>query len=509
MKKWVHLRIIHYVLRFTFYVLLCVPVCAAQTWEDEVESDLIRGRIYRSGWETAVTAEAELCAQIAQHFKVAPQKLAYYHGIYAFQQGDFQEAQAQFRAFLSTKPKADETSLFFDLAELWLGACAYKLDGKALPKIPPKSVEETNRLRWKSELGYLLAWLDINPSEGYEICQESFTQAESQNVDDLDIFRVHLGYTALRQGDLAQADKLFKAIDHRRPEYVDVYNEVKFFDGVVEPLDLKFYHPAILDHRAEYHFRKAAAQGREEAEKGNLKGKYWLGVCGREIGGAHLEEALQLLAEVANAQGDAKLAMLASIQLGACLYLKGEKEQANEKWAQVNPASDAQIANELAETYMALQIEPETAANLYRSSRKQLRELPEYQSRRQRRRKAWRRTDAYKQYTWNLAFALFKADQPSAAENELKKVYLPHEKKLLDSPNKKSPHWQILSLRRHLNLAQLARCYLDYTRYNEMYFYIYWENMLPKSDYYPETYQLFPCLKWLDLLKKYKPKVGG
>jgi len=472
-------------------LLACVVFCTtANAQVKPIESHIIKGRLYKIFWETAVAVESEMCRQFIQREKKLPQKLYYYYGIYSFQQGDIKKAR---ECFQTAKIKFSQNSadIHFALAELWLKACDYKLEGQEFERKP--SLRPAQQLRYMSELGYLLVLLEIDPNS--KLCQNAYEQAQIQQVANLDIFRKNFGFVALRQGNLKVAKEQFDKIAHRTPEYSERFDEVKTKDGDTISITVEFFDPIILRHLSEYYFKQAQklCSVRQKASR------YLLGVINRELG--EIESAISNFEYVLATTTDEPQKYRTRIQLGICFHLLGEKERAETAWTEAAQSEYPQVISELGEAYIHLGIRLQDAVQLGEKSRSLLRALPE-----NRKRAEWwfyENSEDFKQYTWNLVWAYFKRGERQKALNELENVYLPNERHSLDVYETEDGRGrEYLSLLRHLNLAKLGKLYYDLTRYGDMRYYIYLKDrMFPRPDYYPETFQIFQTLEHLILYK--------
>jgi len=469
---------------FLIYVALCATTDAQVNL---IESSIIKGELYKIFWETAVAVELEMCRQFIQREEKLPQKLYYYYGIYSFQQGDIKKARECFQT-----ARSNSADIYSDLAELWLKACDYKLEGK---KFEGKEyIGFENKLRYMSELGYLLVLLEIEP--GSKLCQDAYEEAQKQRLANLDAFRKNLGFTKLRQGDLKIAKGIFDDIDHRTPEYSERFDEVRTNDGSIVPITVEFFDPIILRHLSEYYFRQAQKMCNPE----NLDEIYLLGVIKGELG--EIKNAISNFEHVlANATNETQKS-LAKIQLGVCFYLLGEKERAETTRTEVEQSKNPQVISELSQAYTNLGVHLQEAVQLSEKSRTLLREAPE-----NRKRAEWwfyENSEDFKQYTWNLAWAYFGNGERQRGLEELENVYLPNERHSLDVYETEDERGvEYLSLLRHLNLAKLGKIYCDLTRYSDMRYYIYLKDrMFPRAGYYPETFQIFQTLEHLILYKE-------
>jgi len=471
--------------------LACAVLCAtANAQVNPIESHIVKGRLYKIFWETAVAVESEMCRQFIQREEKLPQKLYYYYGIYSFQQGDIKKAR---ECFWSAKTKFSQNSadIYFYLAELWLKACNYKLEGKEFGG--KGALRPENQLRYMSELGYLLVLLEIDPNS--QLCKNAYEQAQRGKVVNLNAFRKNFGFVALRQGNLKVAKERFDEVAHRTPEYSERFDEVKTKDGSVVPIIIEFFDPIILRHLSEYYFRQA----QKLCTTDSSDGMYLLGVANRELG--EIKDAISNFEYVLAKTTDETQKSLTRIQLGICFYLLGEKERAETTWTEVEQSKHPRVISELGEAYIHLSIHLRDAVQLCEKSRSLLRALPE-----NRKRAEWwfyENSEDFKQYTWNLVWAYFKSGERQKSLEELENVYLPNERHSLDVYETEDERGrEYLSLLRHLNLAKLGKLYYDLTRYSDMRYYIYLKDrMFPRPDYYPETFQIFQTLEHLILYK--------
>lgn len=501
--------------------LICVALCVtADAQVNPVESHIIKGRLYRIFWETAVAVESEMCRQFIHREEKLPQKLYYYDGIYSFQQGDIQKARD---CFWSAKTKFSPADIYSDLAELWIKGCDYKLEGTLPPftqrKVRGDFIKEfegkatlrpENKLRYMSELGYLLVLLEIEPNS--KLCQDAYQQVGANGrAPLLNALRKNYGFAALRQGNLPIAQEIFAEIDQRTPEYRERFDEVKARDGSLVPITVEFFDPIILRHLSEYYFRQAQkmcfnppfptlAQEGEGGLKESLDKGYLLGVINRELG--DIKDAISNFEHVLRNTQDEVQKLRARTQLGVCFYLLGEKERAETMWLEIREFNNPQVISELGKAYTNLGIHLQDAVRLLRQSRSLLRTLPE-----NRKRPEWwfyENSEDFKQYTWNLVWAYFKSGQRQQALAELENVYLPNERHSLDVYDTEDERgMEYLSLLRHLNLAKLGKMYSELTRYSDMRYYIYLKDrMFPRPGYYPATFQIFQTLEHLILYKE-------
>ena len=125
----------------------------------------------------------------------------------------------------------------YDLAYVYLGGAYFLTGEKGKAKDLWKKVEQKSLLA-KSVLGYLYAFIKINPSYGESLAKEALEKAELGGKANVDIYKMNYAYTMLAQGKFSEAYNVVLNLNLDLPIYVYRPNSKK---------EVRFYDLSILD----------------------------------------------------------------------------------------------------------------------------------------------------------------------------------------------------------------------------------------------------------------------
>jgi len=124
-----------------------------------------------------------------------------------------------------------------ELAYVYLGASYYKNGEKSKAQDLWKKVGIESLIA-KSTLGYIYAYLMVNPSIGESMAKEAMNIAKSKLASKYDIFRINHAYTLLALGNFNDAYKEIENVDLNIPIFTFKPNPKK---------ELKFYNISVID----------------------------------------------------------------------------------------------------------------------------------------------------------------------------------------------------------------------------------------------------------------------
>ncbi|MCK4802943.1 MAG: hypothetical protein KAT88_00225 [Spirochaetes bacterium] len=200
-----------------------------------------KGELYREAAELNILTNIGYLLQIKEREKDPADEIKLFLGIGYFYNNQYLEAAGILNQVAENDTINDE---LHGLALVYLGASYYKTGEKDKAFNLWTNVDKNNMLAY-STLGYIYAYLKINPSEGEKITNEILKKAEVSKVSYINTLRVNYAYSLLSLGRFNGAYKVLSGIDLDIPIYIYRHDQNK---------EIRFYDPAILGSYSEVLF---------------------------------------------------------------------------------------------------------------------------------------------------------------------------------------------------------------------------------------------------------------
>ncbi|HEB29709.1 MAG TPA: hypothetical protein ENI15_02395 [Spirochaetes bacterium] len=191
-----------------------------------------KGEFYREAAKLAVLNNIEYLEHVKEKEPVLPDEIKLFLGINYFFNNQYLEGAGLLSQVVENKAIDDN---LYGLALVYLGASYHKTGEKERAADLWAKVNSDKPLAY-STLGYIYAYLRINPSEGEKITKEVLELSQGPGVQNIDTIRINYAYTLLSLQRFGEAYREISDIDLDTPIHIfrqDPNKEIRFYDPTI------------------------------------------------------------------------------------------------------------------------------------------------------------------------------------------------------------------------------------------------------------------------------------
>jgi tetratricopeptide (TPR) repeat protein len=200
-----------------------------------------KGEFYREAAKLSVLKNIEYLEHIKEKESVLPDEIKLFLGINYFFADRYLEGAGLLSQVVEKRAVDDN---LYGLALVYLGASYHQTGEKERAFDLWEKVGNDSPLAY-STLGYIYAYLRINPSEGERITKEVLEFSKGPRVKNIDTLRINYAYTLLSMQSFSEAYREISDIDLDTPIHIFMQDPNK---------EIRFYDPAILTSYSEILF---------------------------------------------------------------------------------------------------------------------------------------------------------------------------------------------------------------------------------------------------------------